>query len=73
MSLLLKHTPGEWDGTFAFTAQAMITNLLDDGPIEITVNGGSPRMLIRYDAGTLVFEDGEENLFDGDIATIEVQ
>lgn len=37
MSLLLMHTPGEWDGTFFVTATALINDLLSDGePIGVT-------------------------------------
>lgn len=39
MSLLLRHTPGEWDGTFAIVLEALVRDLLSDGePIAIRIN-----------------------------------
>lgn len=72
MPLLLTHTPGEWDGTFALTVEKLVTSLLDDGPVEVRVNSEERlRTLNGYQAGTLVFDRNEtENLLD--IGEIEV-
>lgn len=72
MSMLLRHTPGEWDGTFELTAEKMITNLLTDGPVEILVNNEVRlRTLVGYQPGTLVFLGNEtEDL--SEISEIEV-
>ena len=57
MALVLAHTPGEWDGMFALTVEFMVTDLLTNGPIEVTVNG-EEHMLVRYGNGVLVYENG---------------
>jgi len=48
MPLVLKHTPGEWDGTFANTQ-----------PIGLYINGElETRKFCQYTGGDLFFADG---------------
>lgn len=66
MSMLLRHTPGEWDGTFTLVAEKLVTDLLRDGPIEILVNNEVRlRTLVGFQGTTLIFRGNEtENLLD---------
>lgn len=67
MPLILKHDPGEWDGTFASTLEFMVKNLLADGPVEITVTWArrdegyrlqkQVMILLQCVNGTLFFKD----------------
>lgn len=73
MSLLLKHTPGEWDGTFAVTVGFLVEDVLSDGePIDVLINGEPrPRTLTAYEHNLLVFSDGyREDVLD--VVAIEV-
>ena len=72
MSLTLRHTPGEWDGTFSVLVRALATDLLLDGDTEVVING-EPRTLASFDADAdrLVFTGGDP-VDVGDLDEIEV-
>jgi hypothetical protein len=57
MSLLMRHTPGEWDGSFHLALEALVKDLLTDGATEVLVNNEVRlRTLKGYAEGYLVFE-----------------
>ena len=64
--LLLSCTPGEWEGAFALAAEALVRDVLSDGPVEVLVNGEARlRTLSGYLDGTLIFNDNStESLLD---------
>lgn len=74
MSLLLRHIPGEWDGTFTVLVRELARDLLLDGPVEITVNNEARlRSLAGYDAAAdaLIFE-GNETIDVDDISEVQL-
>lgn len=75
MSLLLRHTPGEWDGTFTVLARELARDLLLDGDIAVAINNEVRlRMLTGYDPDRdcLIFT-GSETIDLTDIDEIEVR
>jgi hypothetical protein len=74
MSLHLMHTPGEWDGTFALVATALLTDLLSDGePVHaVSVAYEDEDGDVMRATGTVVSLEDGGILFAGDVARISV-
>ena len=74
MSLRLWYKPGEWDGTFAVAARALVADLLLDGDVPVLINNEVRlRTLTGYDpAGDRLIFEGNETVPLTEVSEIEV-